>query len=353
MTRRTYKPYTGLKVFATVVSLLLIAAIIFGIVGYNTGLIQFGTSEEIVEQDGTDENNDGMVVETAEEYGISVMATKLSEAQYDEYGINPLAVSAYDLTATLSPSNVTNKTINWSIAFVNANSEWANGKTVTDYVTLNATTSISGDSVAVTCLQDFGEQIIITASAADSSDVYATCTVDYMQRLNYFSYVMTVSNGSSTRTYNDTSDDGESIEGSTLYGYDGYYISFNITPTYSNYTLEDTYTYTISVNGDNNFASSYLNTSYSSVEYSLDAFSGNVTVADLFKAVYGCDASDYEDIYTLLKNAKSAEYYQLYFGITIAGSYSSVYCGYSMYISADLFKAAATAVDLSLGSIIF
>lgn len=65
----------------------------------------------------------------------------------------------------------------WDIAFVNPDSEWATGKTVTDYVTFER---ISAATVDLHCLQAFGEQIIVTAKVRGGGlNTSKSCLVDY------------------------------------------------------------------------------------------------------------------------------------------------------------------------------
>lgn len=85
------------------------------------------------------------------------------------------------LKCTFTPDTATNKNVNWSVAWKNPSSEWANGKTASDYVSV---TPSSDSAVAtVTCAEDFGEQIIITATSEDNSAVSKTCTVDYKKQI--------------------------------------------------------------------------------------------------------------------------------------------------------------------------
>ncbi len=94
------------------------------------------------------------------------------------------AASEYDsvtLNATVKPDSATDKTVDWSIAWVNANSEWATGKTVTDYVTV--TPQSDGSTTAtVQCLQPFGEQIRVTVTSRMNTNATASCTVDFKAR---------------------------------------------------------------------------------------------------------------------------------------------------------------------------
>lgn len=93
--------------------------------------------------------------------------------------------AAYDsvtLTATVKPDNATDKTVDWSVSFVNASSSWANGKTVTDYVTITPTEDGS-TTATVQCLKPFGAQIKITVTSRDNENAKAECTVDFQKRV--------------------------------------------------------------------------------------------------------------------------------------------------------------------------
>ena len=86
------------------------------------------------------------------------------------------------VTATLTPSTAANQKVDWAVAWVNASSSWASGKTVTSYATV--TPSSDGALTAtVNCLQAFGEQIQVTVTSRDNIDVTATCSVDYARRI--------------------------------------------------------------------------------------------------------------------------------------------------------------------------
>ena len=114
-------------------------------------------------------------------HGIKLAATKLMASQYEDYGVSPLAETAYTLTATITPADAANKAVDWTIAFKNASSTWATGKTVTEYATV--TPSSDGALTAVVeNVAAFGEQIVVKATSRDNAEAYATCTVEYLQR---------------------------------------------------------------------------------------------------------------------------------------------------------------------------
>ena len=123
----------------------------------------------------------GAVLEESENSGVALMSAKIATEDYEAYGVSPLADTAYTLTATITPSDTTNKAVTYSVAWKNASSSWANGKTVTDYVTVKQTTTGSL-TATVTCLKGFSEQIIITCAVTDNVDLKATCTVDYLRK---------------------------------------------------------------------------------------------------------------------------------------------------------------------------
>lgn len=114
-------------------------------------------------------------------HGIKLAATKLMANQYEDYGVSPLAETAYTLTATITPADAANKAVDWTIAFKDASSTWATGKTVTDYATV--TPSSDGALTAVVeNVAAFGEQIVVKATSRDNAEAFATCTVEYLQR---------------------------------------------------------------------------------------------------------------------------------------------------------------------------
>lgn len=113
---------------------------------------------------------------------MRLTAMPLTAEQYDDYGIMPVAQSAYTITATIRPSNADDKTVDWSVAWKDSNSTWAKGKTVTSYVTVTPT-SDGALTASVSCLAAFGEQIIVTVIPRANTDISATCTLDYRQTI--------------------------------------------------------------------------------------------------------------------------------------------------------------------------
>ncbi len=124
--------------------------------------------------------------------GIKLMAARLSVNDYEAYGVSPLAESAYTLTASVEPADAANKKVDWTIAFKNASSSWANGKTVTDYATV--TPSADGALTAVVeNVNPFGEQIVVKCTSRDNTSAFATCAVEYLQRIESCSFCLDTS----------------------------------------------------------------------------------------------------------------------------------------------------------------
>lgn len=86
------------------------------------------------------------------------------------------------LTAHIEPADADNQRVTWSVAWQNPASEYATGKTVTDYVTV--TPESDGSLTAtVSCLQDFGEKVVVTVTSEDNAEIQATAICDYLQRV--------------------------------------------------------------------------------------------------------------------------------------------------------------------------
>lgn len=142
------------------------------------------------EKPGEDSSGGGEVsTEAGVSHGIRLAAVKLASSEYEAYGVSAQAETAYTLTATITPSDAANKAVDWTIAFKNASSEWATGKTVTEYATV--TPSADGALTAVVeNIAAFGEQITVKATSRDNSEAYATCTVEYLQRTTGYAFAI-------------------------------------------------------------------------------------------------------------------------------------------------------------------
>ena len=168
------------KVIAGISALVIIAGVTVG--GWAINKYAIKDNQFTITDHADDGDNGGMIVGESHGSGVSLMSTKIAPADYAEYGVSPLAETAYTLTATVEPDNATYKVVDWSVEFNDVSSAWATGKTVTDYVTVTPT-SDGALTATVECLQAFGEQIYVVVASRDYADVTAKCTVDYKKRV--------------------------------------------------------------------------------------------------------------------------------------------------------------------------
>ena len=220
----------------TVIALVLVAILSIGLLC--ALFIQPNDDEQVATP------KDGAVISETAENGISLMSAKIMPMAYAANGVSVLADTAYTLTATVEPDYAGEKEFDWSIKFQNASSSWANGKTVTNYVTVTPT-SDGADTATVECKQAFGEKIIVTCTSRDYAGLSATCTVDYAQRITGMDVTL-----EGSRTGNRDIPAGEEVViNFTYYGGTSSYNVYTVraTATYSDvYTLAESATCNVS-----------------------------------------------------------------------------------------------------------
>jgi len=86
------------------------------------------------------------------------------------------------LNVNVKPDNAADKRVDVTARWTNNQSVWATGKAVKDYVICTQSTD-GGTEIKLKCLQPFGEQITLTATSRQNTDISATCTLDYAQRV--------------------------------------------------------------------------------------------------------------------------------------------------------------------------
>ena len=160
-------------------ALLALSWVFFGFL-YSKGGVNFSTLENPEQNYVAD--GGGMLVGESTGNGAQIMSVQIPAENYAEYGISAMAETAYLLTATITPESATNKAVDWSVAFVNPASEWATGKTVTDYVTVTPTAD-GALTANVECKKAFGEQIKVTVTSRNNVEATAECTVDYARKI--------------------------------------------------------------------------------------------------------------------------------------------------------------------------
>lgn len=121
-------------------------------------------------------------IEAGESTGIAFKSNKLTRAAYSAAGVPAEADTAFTLTATIQPEYATNKSVDWTIAFNNPAATWANGKTVTDFMTVTPAEDGALTATAV-CKKSFAEQIKITVTSRDNAQIKAHCIVNYEEKI--------------------------------------------------------------------------------------------------------------------------------------------------------------------------
>ena len=167
---------TGVKALCSALIILLIATI--GIAIPSKGFTDWSKfkkkAEESVENPDVVKPDSGLIIDQIVANG---MLLSVGTAAADEDGnMSQL------FTATITPSNATNKKVDWAIAFKNPDSEWATEKNIDDYVTVTPT-SDGALTATVTCKAAFGEQIELTVTSRSNPEAYAVASVDYAKRL--------------------------------------------------------------------------------------------------------------------------------------------------------------------------
>lgn len=228
-----YNSGLGWKILSLFLALIIVAGVITGVVFWQKGNIVFNPVEQ--EQPNDEEDDGGAVINEGESNGIKLMSAKIAREDYAANGISEQAETAYQLTATITPENATNKAVDWTIAFVNAESEWATGKTVTDYVTVTPTAD-GALTANVECLQAFGEQVRVTVTSRDNTAVKANATVDYTEKLSSVkaTFGSTVLSDGMTKSFN-LSASGQAAE------------AWKFDYTTSVHTIADEYTTTVKI----------------------------------------------------------------------------------------------------------
>ena len=122
-------------------------------------------------------DGDGNEMQSGESYALpAAMVYAVPTAQ------SATASEGITVTATVLPETAVNKNVMWAVRFANASSEWATGKTASDYVTVTPDAENSRIATVV-CNEAFGEQIILTVASAADPTKMASCTIDYAQSI--------------------------------------------------------------------------------------------------------------------------------------------------------------------------
>ncbi len=145
----------------------------------------------------TDEN--GNDISGGKYYAMPAKMAFTAATYADESGNEVNNAVTANIIATITPNNAANKKVDWTAAFKNPESEWASGKTLSEYI--GVTPAADGSLMAsVTCYQAFGEQVILTVTSRENAEATASCTIDYKQQL--LSYELSVTQEGKTPSVN-------------------------------------------------------------------------------------------------------------------------------------------------------
>ena len=182
------------SVVAAILIIVILAAGVFGVTAYASDWYRLpveewgdrlgiGTDKPADEEKPDDETPGGVVDgdgNVMDPEAVNVMPASMTFTS-DKAG------NMVKITATITPENATNKKVDWSVGFVDPDSSWATGKTVTDYVTITPE-SDGSDKAVIQCLQAFSEQIKVVATSRDNAAAKEECTVDFAKRITDIKY---------------------------------------------------------------------------------------------------------------------------------------------------------------------
>lgn len=153
----------------------------------------------------------------------------------------------YTLTATIGPSGAANQAVDWSVAWKNSSSSWANGKTVGNYVTITPTSDGALTAKLKSSGQAFGEQIIVTVTSREDTSVKATATVDWYGKISSYSKFAFANDSSDLLSVsNNMIVMSASAAGPAL-------TKINFTPTFGVHTADDTFSYSYKITFSTDF----------------------------------------------------------------------------------------------------
>lgn len=211
----THKKSDKVKWIAVLVAIVvLFAGVLVALIPTYVG------KDKPIENEITSETNP-VVMQTIRAEGIRLAMTPMVESVAETNAENSVVGTA-TVTATIEPADTQNKAVEWAVVFKDAQSTWATGKNVSDYVTVDPTAS-GALTATVTCKQAFGEPIEIKVTSKDNPACVAVVQADYIKRIESVSVVF-----NTKPTY------GESYEGRIVITS---YNSCSIVPTYGTGTI--------------------------------------------------------------------------------------------------------------------
>lgn len=354
-----HKKSDGVKWVLTVIAVLLLAVAVTAAItqGFKNWNPYGWLDKKDAEETPAEEKFGGMLIGDSSGDGIAVTSIPIARANYAANDISPLAESAYTLTATVTPEDASNKAVDWAVSFVNSESEWAAGKTVTDYVTVTPTAD-GALTANVECLEAFGEQVTVTVTSRDNAEATASCTVDYAKRMTAAQLSFSGTNAPSFVL--DSEHDANVLRSS----FTSSNIGYGVTPsyTYSVGTVDDEMEIDVVLRFSPDFIISYPSAGGSVIPVGVfntltrPLTSGNLPTGFPFWSgalgqYFNQPVARNEFATVLSRIATSVPVFSVY--VTAEGAYSSFECEYSLLLNATDFAVMAESVTLDETGLVF
>lgn len=165
------------KFLSYFLTFILGTAIGAGVYGIADNLPMNNLKDEFI---STEQPGGLILSDESESNGIKLVSAAIPAEQFADYGVSPAAESAFVLEATITPADALIQTGIYTMEFENSSSEWANGKECSTYISMQQ----SGLQAIISCLEAFGERIIVTFKSDDEAcDKMATCTLEYEKKI--------------------------------------------------------------------------------------------------------------------------------------------------------------------------
>ena len=254
------------------------------------------------------------------------------------------------IQATVKPDNATNKNVSWSVSFLNANSAWAKGKNVNDYVTV--TPQSEGSNIAtVECLQPFGEQIKITVTSLSNPNAKAESRVDFAKRIVSVPFEVACSEENYSLRYLDFSMDA---------------LSLNVGMTwdlwidepacvYSDYTINDSFATTLEIYANENVLAQFAADTGITPEITtleMNRTEGGIygPLVSILDGIDWNDATLYNTLVDWLAQNTDKAMFTLHY--KAVGQYSTYEAELPIYLSGEALDVLVTQIILNQSHII-
>lgn len=265
------------------------------------------------------------------------------------------------VNATVEPVGVELKSFVYTVEWVNPESAWATGKTVTDYFTVTQATENSLQAT-LQCLQPFGEQIKVIGTGTSLDDITASaeCVIDFARRVIGASVSLKGDGGSAVDTLS-------FADGSYTFSSDDLYLFFGkdeISLSYSDYTVEDYDFVDLSIAGTDEmlaklqaggFSSAFAIDNEISSGSNLMIMSGSM----MFNGFYGAgalfnigasDATSVNNAVAVVRENVSIPFATI--TLTVTGVYSEVSYSVDIYTTVDRLVTSIESVSLDQSNVI-